>query len=319
MNRLNIINNHLQIISKIKSINILNIHNSYGQPINGCDLGSIILKDRGLINNLINNGYIINEYYLNNSNNNITPIIYNTSGKILNNCYNVGINCYDIYNIIINNILPNNISLVIGGDHSIACGSIGASLTIDENIGVIWIDAHADINTPDTSNSMNIHGMPLSFILGLSNNIMGFEWMNIIPKLKPENLVYIGLRDIEDAELEYIKLLNIKTYTINDINNKGIINIMDDTLKYLSKCNNIHVSWDIDSIDPLYAPSTGTKVSNGLLINEALYISNIISKSNKLMAVDMVEINPLVGNIEEANKTADLANKLILSLFNNID
>lgn len=317
MNRLNIINNHL--FTNKKSINIFNIHNSFGQPINGCDLGSILLKERGLISNLINKNHIINEYYLNNNNYNITPVIYNTKGKIINNCYNVGMHCYDIYNIILNNTLQNNLSLVIGGDHSIACGSIGASLTIDENIGVIWIDAHADINTPDTSNSMNIHGMPLSFILGLSNNITGFEWMNIIPKLKPENLVYIGLRDIEDSELEYIKLLNIKTYTINDIKNKGIIKIMDDTLQYLHKCNNIHVSWDIDSIDPLYAPSTGTKVSNGLLINEAIYIANILSKSNKLMIVDMVELNPLIGNIEESNKTADIANKLILSLFNNID
>ena len=136
--------------------------------------------------------------------------------------------------------------------------------------------------------------------------------MNKIPKLNPKNLIYIGLRDIEDDELKLIKELNIKSYTMNTIKRKTIECVMDEILLYFSHIDNLHISWDIDSIDPIYAPCTGTKVSNGLTINECICIANTLSKYKNIRSIDMVEINTkLSDNINDINKTVELANYII--------
>lgn len=304
----------------IKNICVIHVCCSHGQPIIGCEQGSILMKKRGLLELLILDCHsIANEKYLSYLETNINYQSYNSLGNNIKNAYSVGSSCYDLYIKTLSTYENNMFPIIIGGDHSIACGSISAALSKQPNIGIIWIDAHADINTPDTSISMNIHGMPLSFLLGLVDckNIQGFEWMNDIPKINPHNLIHIGLRDIDESENKILKELNIKSYSMDDIKSVGIEKIMINVLSHFSDIDDIHVSWDIDSIDPIYAPCTGTKVKDGLSLNEAFYIANEISKTNKLISMDMVEINPLIveNSVEDSNKTADIANYLIRTIL----
>ena len=307
----------LQLKKEKKNIAIMGIIESFGQPLSGFENVPILARDRGLLQKL-SKGYdvsfeIINSKCLENE-----KICYNSFGSVIKNAFIIGNACYNLHLQMLSKYNDNKIPILIGGDHSIVCGSISSAVTIDDNIGIIWIDAHADINTPLSSRSMNMHGMPLSFLLGLSDSksVKGFEWMNDITKLKPRNLIYIGLRSIDEDELEFINDLNIKNYSIEDIKHKTIESVMDEILLYFSEIDNIHISWDIDSIDPLYAPCTGTKVNDGLSINESICIAKTLSKYKNIKSIDMVEINPLLcQNVNDVNKTVDLANYLISILM----
>jgi arginase len=312
LSRINLILSHF---NKNKNISIIGITESHGQPINGCDITPIMIKEKGLLKLLSKDNVTFELFKCKTNDNNYINV--NSYGDIIKNSYIIGEYCYNLYLHILEKY-RNTYPIIIGGDHSISCGTISSALTYDNNIGVIWIDAHADINTPDTSKTMNLHGMPLSFLLGLTDytKIRGFEWMNNIPKLNPKNLIYIGLRDIDDDELKFIKDLNIKTYTMDTIKNKTIECVLDEILLYLSHIDNLHISWDIDSIDPIYAPCTGTKVDNGLSINECICISKTLSKYKNIRSIDMVEINTkLSDNINDINRTLDIANYIIYLLM----
>ena len=309
ISRFNTISSHFNIR---KNISIIGITESHGQPISGCDKTPIIMaKEKGLVKLLSKYNVSFELFKCKTNDNNYINV--NSYGEIIKNSYIIGEYCYQLYLHVLEKY-RDTYPVIIGGDHSISCGSVASAISYDNNMGIIWIDAHADINTPDTSKSMNLHGMPLSFLLGLTDctNIRGFEWMNKIPKLNPKNLIYIGLRDIEDDELKFIKELNIKSYTMNTIKRKTIECVMDEILLYFSHIDNLHISWDIDSIDPIYAPCTGTKVSNGLTINECICIANTLSKYKNIRSIDMVEINTkLSDNINDINKTLELANYII--------
>jgi len=190
---------------------------------------------------------------------------------------------------------------------------------------VFWIDAHADINTPQTSSSGNIHGMVLSYLFNLQNarDIPGFEWMKRIPTLKESRLVYIGLRDIDDPEKEIIRERGIKIFTMQDIDRYGIGRVMEHVIDQLCPRSSvprpIHLSFDIDSVDPTFAPSTGTRVAGGLSYREAYFISEAVAETGMLNSMDMVEVNPALGsNIAvDGGITADLAIGLIRAALGN--
>ena len=192
--------------------------------------------------------------------------------------------------------------LVLGGDHSIGQSSVAGSLSkYKDDLLVIWIDAHPDLNTHKTSLSKNTHGMPVSGLLGLEP-----LWINRqVPKLKPENLIYFGIRDIDEAEVEFIDKLNIKHFVkINDI------------LDYLETMNlknrKIHISFDIDSLDPYYISSTGTLADNGLYPTEIIILYKYLQEISNIVALDIVELNPELGDI---NKTMDTINFLLKSFI----
>jgi arginase len=199
------------------------------------------------------------------------------------------------------------LALQIGGDHSMGIGSItGLARSVRErfnqDLKVIWIDAHADINTPTTTETGNLHGMPLSFLLGLVNEkIDGLEWID--PCLKPENLVYIGLRDVDVGEKQILKKYNIKAFSMHEIDRYGIGKVVDMTVDYLSKGDNgqspIHLSFDIDALDPSVAASTGTPVRGGLTFREGHYICEALHSTGRLVGLDLVELNPSIGEHHE--------------------
>ena len=199
--------------------------------------------------------------------------------------------------------------LTLGGDHSIAIGTIaGTSRAIEERLGkemaVIWVDAHADINTPESSGSGNVHGMPLSWLTHLaisepSNEIFG--WLSKARALNPRKLVYIGLRDVDAGEKAILREHNIKAFSMHDVDRHGIGKVMDMALAHIGMDTPIHLSFDVDALDPQWAPSTGTPVRGGLTLREGDFICECVHETGSLVAMDLVEVNPKleVGGSEE--------------------
>ncbi|QIW99828.1 hypothetical protein AMS68_005346 [Peltaster fructicola] len=189
--------------------------------------------------------------------------------------------------------------LTLGGDHSIAIGTIsGTAKAIRERLGreiaVIWVDAHADINTPETSDSGNIHGMPVAFLTGLATEKEDapFGWIKEEHRLNLKKLVYIGLRDVDRGEKKILREHGIKAFSMHDIDRYGIGRVMEMALGWIGTDTPIHLSFDVDALDPMYAPSTGTPVRGGLTLREGDYIAECVHETGSLVALDLVEVNP---------------------------
>lgn len=187
--------------------------------------------------------------------------------------------------------------LTLGGDHSIAIGTLAASLIHKPHTKVVWVDAHADINTFETSPSGNVHGMPLAFFFDLIQNREAKELFNWVPSLDIKNLVYIGLRDVDHGEREFIKELGITSFYAEDVMDQGIDSVLEKTLQQLCPHGNedVHLSFDVDGLDPKYVPATGTPVPGGLHLMDGQKIINTLMRKTNLISFDLVEVNPLLG------------------------
>lgn len=205
-----------------------------------------------------------------------------------------------------NELREERFPLIIGGDHTTVLGSVKGVLNNFENAGMVYIDAHGDINTDKTSMSGNIHGMPVAALIGIGEEKLKNVGGNV--KLKTENIVYIGLRDLDCGEKDILKEHNIKCYTISDVDKLGMNRVMDETLEYLKNTDGIHVSFDVDSLDPIVAPGTGIHLFGGLSFREARLSLEKIYNSDKLLSLEFVELNPL---LDYDNKTAELLIELI--------
>lgn len=194
--------------------------------------------------------------------------------------------------------------VVIGGDHSMALGTIKGVLKNYEKLGVIWFDAHGDINTSETSPSGNIHGMPVSALLGFGPEAL-VEVGGEKVRLRKENLVYVGSRDLDEGERKILKEQGIKVFTMHEVDSMGIKAVMDEAIKILSEdTDGIHVSFDMDVLDPEVAPGTGTKVPGGMSYREANLAMEMLAKTEKVVSLEIVEVNPLLDIV---NKTAEAA------------
>jgi len=207
-----------------------------------------------------------------------------------------------------------NFPLVLGGDHSIAIGTLAGISERHENLGVIWYDAHADMNTSDTSPSGNIHGMPLAASFGHGHekltNIRGYS-----PKVKPENIVIIGARSVDPGERELIKEHGIRVYSMHEIDKMGMHAVIEESIRYLKEERNtdaVHLSLDLDGIDPMYTPGVGTPVPGGISYRESHLAMEMLYDANIITSAEFVEVNPI---LDEKNRTADVAVALIGSLF----
>jgi arginase len=202
--------------------------------------------------------------------------------------------------------------LVLGGDHSIAIGTLAGVAKHYKNLGVIWYDAHGDLNTEETSPSGNIHGMPLAASLGLGHpvltNIAGYS-----PKIKPENIVIIGARALDEGEKVLIKEKGIKVYTMHEIDRLGMTTVMEETIQYLKdRTDGVHLSLDLDGLDPHDAPGVGTPVIGGISYRESHLAMEMLAEANIITSAEFVEVNPI---LDEKNKTASVAVALMGSLF----
>jgi arginase len=202
------------------------------------------------------------------------------------------------------------IPIFMGGDHSLAIGSIGG-VTHHQPAGVIWIDAHGDFNTPETTLTGNIHGMCLASLLGLgSNGLVDVGRQGA--KLRPADVVMIGIRELDPQEKLRLRSSGIAVYTMRDIDERGIAHVAREALAKLSHLSRLHVSLDLDGLDPIEVPGVGTTSPGGLTYREAQLLMEIIADTGQVTSLDIVEINPI---LDYRNKTARVAVELTASLF----
>jgi arginase len=218
--------------------------------------------------------------------------------------------CEELAGTVTSILQEGDFPLVLGGDHSIALGSVSGVANVHKNIGVVWIDAHADFNTDETTPSGNIHGMILASLAGLGNssltNVGGWS-----PKVHTESIVIVGARDIDTGEKELLRTHSIHIFTMSDIDQLGISEVMRQALTIAGQHNDgIHLSLDMDGLDPREAPGVGTPVRGGLSYREAHLAMELIADSGKLLSMDVVEVNPI---LDRENATALLAVELVLS------
>ncbi|KAG6453620.1 arginase-1 isoform X2 [Manduca sexta] len=201
------------------------------------------------------------------------------------------------------------IALTIGGDHSIGVGSVDGHYSVNEDMILIWVDAHADINTNKTSGSGSVHGMPVALLVKELSDYWPYlptmDWQ--VPKFSIKNLGYLGLRSVDHYERLAIEKYNVPAFAMEDVEEHGIKKSIKHILQVLDPNNEkpIHVSFDIDSLDALEAPSTGTPVRGGLTLREAISLMEIIHATGRLRALDLVEINPALGNESDRKRTIE--------------
>ena len=207
-------------------------------------------------------------------------------------------------------LAAGDVPLALGGDHSIAIGSLVGSAR-DAAIGAVWFDAHADLNTPATTPSGNVHGMPLAAALGLGE-FAGADWATA-PGLDPENVVLVGLRSVDDAEVDVIRDHGFAAYTMTDIDERGITAVTEAAMAEAADgVDGVHVSLDLDWLDPKEAPGVGTPVRGGVTYREAHSAMEIVAETDSVRSMELVEVNP---TLDQHNETAALSTELAASAF----
>ena len=210
----------------------------------------------------------------------------------------------------VRNAVENGLTpLVLGGDHSVAIGTIGGLASVHGPGAVLWFDAHGDLNTPSTTPSGNVHGMPLAAALGRAG--VGFEsnsWS--LPALEPDQVAVIGARSIDPGEREAIRDSGVAVYTISDIDRRGVEPVLKEALERVSGAPFVHVSVDLDLVDPGVAPGVGSPVKGGLSYREAHLAMELVAESGLLTSLELVEVNPI---LDHENATAKLAVDLAAS------
>ena len=295
----------------MKNIHIIGAPSTFGQRKLGVNFGPDALRYAGLVERLKNIGHSVED-----KGDIAVPAVdvekFKGKQEGLRNLNEIIEVSENLSNAVSSSIKNQAFPLIIGGDHSIAIGSISGVSQHYENLGIIWYDAHGDLNIPEESPSGNIHGMPLRVLLGDGDkqlvNISGYA-----PKVKPENIVLIGMRDLDVGERDFIRENDIKTYTMADIDRNGIKQVMEESVSYLKdKTDGIHLSLDVDALDPVETPGTGTKVLGGLTYRESHFALEMLHNTNLITSMDVVEVNPL---IDQNNHTAEQAVCLMGSFF----
>ncbi|ODQ57534.1 hypothetical protein WICANDRAFT_85681 [Wickerhamomyces anomalus NRRL Y-366-8] len=222
------------------------------------------------------------------------------SSDVYENCKRpkiVGEACEQIYKSVKEAAFNNTLPITLGGDHSIAMGTVAGTFAKYPDAGLLWIDAHADINTPLTTDSGNLHGCPVAFLMGLDSHSYPPELQWVPKVLSSKKIAYIGLRDVDEGEKKILKDNGITAFSMYHIDRYGINQVVEMALKAIDptgKCP-IHLSYDVDAIDPLFVPATGTPVRGGLTLREGLFVAERVAETGQLIALDVVECNPSLG------------------------
>jgi len=222
--------------------------------------------------------------------------------------------CRELYDVALRSHEAGALPLVLGGDHSLAAGSVAASADYVRNVtsyplGLIWVDAHGDMNTPQTTNTGNVHGMPLAALLGQEPRELSS--IGSSPSVSPGHTVLVGIRNLDEKEKGEIRAAGVHIFTMKDIDREGIATIAERAIAIASKgTGGIHVSFDMDACDPMHAPGVGTPVRGGLDYREAHMVMELVADSQRLVALDLVEVNP---TLDIRNTTAEFGTELALS------
>ena len=222
--------------------------------------------------------------------------------------------CKDLGAMVEKSLEESMLPVVLGGDHSIAAGTLSGVAAHfkkkEKKIGLIWLDAHGDINTPESSPSGNVHGMPLAAAMGYGATEL-VELQGFKPKVEPQNISLVGIRDLDSQEKKLAKKSGVHVFTMRDIDERGMREVMSDALKYaMDDTDGISVSLDMDFVDPSDAPGVGTPVRGGVTYREAHLAMEMLADTEAMVSLEIVEINPV---IDEHNRTALLGVELVLS------
>lgn len=288
-------------------IRIFGVPMDLGQQRRGVDMGPSAVRYAGLHERLHQLGYTVCD----SGNLEVAQVEQiapqNSNARYLKEVAQV---CQHIYENIVQSREAHERVIFLGGDHSISIGTV-AGVARNEPIGLLWIDAHADINTPETSPSGNIHGMSVGVLLGDGPPELT-QIGHTGPKLRPEQIVMIGLRDLDPPERERLRSSGIMVFTTRQIDELGMAAVLRMALERLRGFRRLHVSLDLDGLDPDVAPGVGTPVPGGLTYREAHLLMEILADSEKVRSMDIVEINPI---LDHQNVTAQIAVELAASLF----
>jgi arginase len=296
-----------------RKIRVIGVPLDLGQSRRGVDMGPSAVRVAGLEARLEVLGHVVED------GGNVAVAIpeQKTEGQA-NAKYlkEITATCTKHAELVLKTMESGHVPLALGGDHSMAAGTVSGVAEYyrrqHERIGLIWMDAHTDLNTPESSPSGNVHGMPLAAILGLGPaelaNIFDFS-----PKVDAENCVLVGVRDIDAIEKLNVRRAGIEVFTMRDIDERGMRTVMEEALRRAGRGTaGYHVSLDMDWVDPEDAPGVGTPVRGGATYREAHLAMEIIADYGRMLSLEIVEVNPV---IDEHNRTADLAVELALSAF----
>jgi len=288
-----------------KTIRLIGVPMDLGQSHRGVDMGPSAIRYAGLAAALGRLGYNVRD-----NGDLAVPHRYNLE-KIDPECLYRAIHqgCEMVYRAACEVVRAGESPIFLGGDHTMSIGSI-SGLTCEQPVGVIWIDAHGDSNTPQTSPSGNIHGMSLAVLLGHGPpelvSVGGEK-----PALLPENVVLVGVRSLDPGEKKLLAELGVRILTMRDIDERGMGRVMQEAVRHLAHCDRLHVSLDMDSIDPQDAPGVGTPVPGGITYREAELAMEMLADTGKCFSLDVAEINPV---LDHENRTGRMAVALAESL-----
>ncbi|MGL5750663.1 MAG: arginase [Paraclostridium sp.] len=297
-------------------INIIGVPTFYGCDKLGPHLGPNKLREKGILSTIKkynHNVFDLGNIYIKDISED-KKLDSNPKMKYFNPIIEINTN---LAHSVACSLYSNCFPLIIGGDHSIALGSIsGVSEYFDKNFAIVWFDAHGDINTYKTSESKNVHGMPLASLMGYGDSQLANLYTQGI-KIKESNVYHIGGRDIDFGEKEFIEKTDMQVYYPNEVYKLGLNSTIDTIVKDIQSksINAIHISFDLDFIDSEYVPGTGTRVDNGFTVEEANHMLSRLVSSGLVKSMDLVELNPLL-DIDDL--TTNIAIELLDSVFKNI-
>lgn len=292
-----------------KNISIIGVPIDLGADRRGVDMGPSALRCACLQAQLEKLGYCVHD-----EGDLVVgrPNDYGEHGKTLKFLTEIARICEELQQKVSSAMSKGHFPLILGGDHSLAMGSLAGVLAHKRNPGVIWFDAHADLNTEQTTPSGNIHGMSLAVALGIGHPSLtriGGEKL----KIDPSKVVIIGARSIDEGERELIRQLGIKVYTMHTIDRLGMTRVMEEAIHIVTKdTDGVHLSLDVDGLDPENAPGVGTPVIGGITYREGHLAMELLSEANCIVSADIVEVNPILDHM---NKTAKVAVELLGSLL----
>ena len=296
----------------MKPVHLIGVPLDLGGGRRGVDMGPSAFRIAGLGERLARLGYPVVDH-----GNLPTPIPETQDKRDDRKKYILDIErvCQQVYEVVLASFESGGFPLVLGGDHSLAAGSVAgaaqwARKATQKPVGLIWIDAHGDMNTPGTSPSGNVHGMPLAALLGPEpvelSRLGGWS-----PKVLPAHTVLVGIRNLDEREKATVLSSGVHIFTMKDVDRQGIASIVDQAVELAGHGTaGVHVSFDMDACDPTDAPGVGTPVRGGLNYREAHMAMEILAESGRLISLDVVEVNPA---LDVRNTTAELGTELILS------
>jgi arginase len=295
----------------MKTVHIIGVPLDLGGGRRGVDMGPSAFRIAGLHNQIASLGYaVVDKGDL------PTPIPETKKPENAKKRYakEIGKVCQRLYDVVLKSLEDGAVPLVLGGDHSLAAGSVAASATWvkktqDKPLGLLWVDAHGDMNTPDTTGSGNVHGMPLAALLG--HEPAELASIGGSPSVLPQHTVLVGIRNLDDQEKQQIREAGVHVFTMKDIDRDGIAKVAERALALATEgTGGVHVSFDLDVCDPMIAPGVGTPVKGGFDYREAHMIMEMLADSRRIVALDLVEVNP---TLDVRNATAEFGTELALS------